>query len=64
MAEIINLRLARKRKARTDKNVAAEQNRKKHGVSAHIRKTAKAAKVKADTKVDAHFLVKNTTVDE
>lgn len=64
MAEIINLRLARKRKVRTDKNVIAEHNRKKHSISTHIRKAAKAEKIQADIKVDAHLLNKNTTVDE
>lgn len=62
MAEIINLRLARKRKARSDKTAIAEHNRQKHGVSTHIRKVAKAEKAKADIKVDAHFLDKSPAV--
>lgn len=59
MAEIINLRLARKRKARSDKKVTAENNRKKHGISSHIRNSIKAQKIKNDQIIDGHFLDKN-----
>lgn len=61
MAEIINLRLARKRKIRADKENAADDNRQKHGVSTHVRKSAKAEKLKANSKIDAHILDKNAS---
>lgn len=64
MADIINLRLARKRKARSDKENVAQDNRQKHGISTHIRKLGKAEKDKANAKIDAHILVQKPTVDE
>lgn len=46
MADIVNLRTARKQKARADKEAVAHANRVKHGTSSKIRKqdAAKAAK--------------------
>lgn len=58
MAEIINLRLARKRKSYSEKEALAETNRKKHGISSHIRKAVKAEKQNSDNKIDGHFLDK------
>ncbi|QAY75390.1 DUF4169 family protein [Sphingosinicella sp. BN140058] len=41
MADIINLRMARKAQARAAKDAAAERNRAAHGRTAAERKTAK-----------------------
>lgn len=61
MAEIINLRLARKRKARVQKNTIAENNRVKHGIPKQERNTAKIEKSSADTKIDNHRIERNNT---
>ena len=41
MADIINLRRARKHKARADKERQADANRKKHGLTMHEKQSAK-----------------------
>jgi Domain of unknown function (DUF4169) len=56
MAEIVNLRRARKAKARSEKDAAAEANRTKHGVAKNLRVLAKARGEKAKRDVDAHRL--------
>ena len=54
MAEIINLRRARKAKARDEKQKAAEANRAVHGTPKHLRDLAKAKTAKAVRDLDAH----------
>ena len=54
MAEIINLRKARKAKARADKEAEAAANRAKFGRPKEERSRSKAAKESLDRKLDAH----------
>jgi hypothetical protein len=56
MAEIINLRRARKGKARDAKAAQADSNRIKHGVAKPVRDLAKARKEQDARTVDAHKL--------
>lgn len=56
MAEIINLRRARKGKARDAQAAQADANRIKHGVAKPVRDLAKARKTNDERKVDAHKL--------
>jgi hypothetical protein len=56
MAEIVNLRRARKAKARDEKSREAEANRVKHGVAKPVRELAKARAEKAACDVEAHKL--------
>ena len=52
--EIINLRRARKAKAKSEKQKAAEANRVKHGTPKKLRDLAKARSEKAARDLDAH----------
>ena len=54
MAEIINLRKARKAKARAAKDEKAAENRAKHGVPKVERTLTEASKELLDRKLDAH----------
>lgn len=56
MAEIINLRLARKRKARDVAADAAAQARAMHGLSKAEKTLARARAEKAEREVEAHRL--------
>ena len=56
MAEIVNLRRARKAKARDEKAREADANRVKHGVAKSARDLAKARAEKDKSAVDAHKL--------
>ena len=56
MAEIVNLRRARKAKARDAEAAQADANRTKHGVAKPVRDLAKARKEKDEKTVDAHKL--------
>ena len=56
MTEIINLRRARKTKARTEKDKAAEANRVLHGTPKSARKLAEAQGQKAAKDLAAHKL--------
>ena len=56
MAEIVNLRRARKAKGRAEKEREAEANRVKHGVPKPARDLAKARAEKAASVVEAHRL--------
>lgn len=51
-ADIVNLRQARKRKARAEKEVFAEQNRRTHGQSKAIRRHDAATKSLDDRRLD------------
>ncbi len=56
MAEIVNLRRARKAKARDAKAAEADANRTRHGIAKPVRELAKARKEKDAKAVDAHKL--------
>ena len=54
MAEIINLRKARKAKVRADKEAEAAENRAKFGRPKEERSQAEASKDLLDRKLDSH----------
>jgi len=54
MAEIVNLRQARKRKARSDKEARAAENRVAFGRTKAEKRLAKAEQDLADRRVEAH----------
>ena len=54
MADVINLRRARKARARGEKEKAAEANRVLHGTPKNLRDLAKARGDKATRDLDAH----------
>jgi hypothetical protein len=56
MADIVNLRRARKAKARDAKSAEAEANRTKHGIAKPVRDLARARADKDRAAVDAHKL--------
>lgn len=56
MAEIINLRRAKKGKMRAAKLAEAEANRAKYGIAKPVRNLAKARREKDKLAVDAHKL--------
>jgi hypothetical protein len=56
MAEVMNLRRARKTKARDAKATEATNNRVKHGVSKNLRTLAQARQDKTQRDLDAHKL--------
>lgn len=57
-AEIVNLRRARKAKARDAKASEADANRTKHGIAKPVRELAKARADKEKHTADAHKLDK------
>ena len=59
MTEIVNLRGVRKRKARAEKEKAAEANRIKHGTPTALRKLEAARKSQADQRISGHRLEKD-----
>ncbi len=54
MAEIVNLRMARKRKTRADAEKQAEANRLQHGRSKSEKQLTKAEKALQGRQIDAH----------
>ena len=56
MAEIFNLRRARKAKERTDKEKAAQANRVVHGTPKRLRKLSETEKDKAEQSLSGHRL--------
>ena len=56
MAELINLRRARKAKAKAEKTKTAEANRALHGIAKPVRKLAEARAEKARQALAAHRL--------
>ena len=56
MAEVVNLRRARKTKARNQKEKAAADNRLRFGVAKRERDLAAARSEKASQEIDAHKL--------
>ena len=59
MAEIFNLRRARKAKQRAEKEKAAQDNRILHGTPKHLRKLSQAEKDKAEQRQSGHRLEKS-----
>jgi hypothetical protein len=59
MAEIINLRRARKGKARAEKEKTAEANRIAHGTPKALRKLEEARQEKARQRLSGHRLEKS-----
>jgi hypothetical protein len=56
MADLINLRRARKAKARAEKDKAADANRIAHGTSKALRKLEEARKSQAAERLSGHKL--------
>jgi hypothetical protein len=56
MADIVNLRMARKHKARADKERVAEQNRALHGRSTVERERDRQGAERAEKFIDGHRL--------
>ena len=56
MAELINLRRARKAKAKTEKAETAEANRALHGIAKPVRKLAEARAQRAEQTLAGHKL--------
>lgn len=56
MAEIVNLRRARKAKQKAEKEKTAEANRRLHGTPKHLRKLSDAQKAKAEQRLAGHKL--------
>jgi hypothetical protein len=59
MAELINLRRARKAREKAEKEETAEANRLLHGTPKHLRKLSEAQKDKAEQRLSEHRLEKN-----
>ena len=59
MAEIVNLRRARKAKERAEKEKTADANRVLHGTPKRLRKLSEAEKDKAEQRLAAHRLEKD-----
>ena len=56
MSKVVNLRQARKDKARHEKEIVAEANRAKHGVSKSAHQKAKKLAEKSQKKLEGHRL--------
>ena len=56
MADLVNLRRARKAKARKEKAAEADRNRVQHGTPKALRNVTKARSDKAGAALDAHRL--------
>jgi hypothetical protein len=56
MAEVVNLRRARKAKGRAEKARAADANRIKHGIAKSVRELAKARMAKEQGDLEARKL--------
>jgi hypothetical protein len=54
MAEVINLRQARKHKARAEKDATSEQNRKKFGRTKAQKQVEAAEKARAEKHIEGH----------
>ena len=61
MAEIVNLRLARKRKARANHDAEAAANRALHGRSKPEKTAAKIAHQRSEALLDGHRLARPET---
>lgn len=56
MAEIVNLRQARKARTRDEKRAAADENAARHGRSKALKALEKARNDRAEARLDAHRL--------
>lgn len=56
MGEVVNLRLARKRKARADGDAKAAANRALHGRSKSEKAAEKTARLRSEALLDGHRL--------
>lgn len=56
MAELLNLRQARKRKARAEKEKQAEQNRRRHGQTKSDKMAVRAERERSARLLDGHRL--------
>ena len=56
MSKIVNLRQARKEKARHEKEVVAEANRAKHGIAKSAHNKAKVMAVLHEKRLEGHKL--------
>jgi hypothetical protein len=54
MAKVVNLRLVRKRKQRSDKERAAADNRAKHGHSPKVAKLVRLERALDDRRLEGH----------
>jgi hypothetical protein len=54
MAELINLRTARKRAQRQEDEARADANRRSHGQPKHARRLREAQRAKADRDLEGH----------
>ena len=59
MAELINLRRARKAREKAEKEKTAEANRALHGTPKHLRKLSGLQKDKAEQRLSGHRLEKD-----
>jgi hypothetical protein len=59
MAEVVNLRQARKRAERQKKQARAEENRLVHGQPKSIREQKRASEKKAARDLEAHRIVRD-----
>ncbi|MFW5660639.1 MAG: DUF4169 family protein [Oceanicaulis sp.] len=64
MTKPVNLRQARKRKARADKAKQADANRIAHGTPKAVRDLAEARREKASRELDAHRRTAPDTADD
>lgn len=55
MGDVVNLRMARKQKARLDKEKTAEQNRALHGRTKAERLVARTEAARQSALIDGHF---------
>ena len=63
-ADVINLRQARKQKARAEKEQKASENRAQFGRSKHEKAVTRALKAKVEKALDQGKLEKSPTSDE
>lgn len=61
MGDIVNLRRARKAKARNEREAAAADNRIKFGTPSHLKSLHAASRSKADTALEGHKLDRDRT---
>ena len=63
MGEIVNLRMVRKRKARAEREAAAEQSRLSHGLNRAQKQLAESRRALQIAKLDAHRRSKHGPLD-
>lgn len=63
MAEVVNLRLARRQKQRASSKAQADRNRASYGVSKRVKAAGKAAQLAEKRRFDGHLLEKGDSVE-